>query len=173
MSSSRLARNYADALLGSESNAADIIRQWSAVCDLLVQSADVRTALASPVISTAARAQIVDVLAKQLGLVPRVRRLLERLVANGRAAMAVDVRAQAQALLDEREGRTHVVIESAREWAAAERVSFETSLGLGKARFEWTKVQDLIGGVRVRIGDRIWDGSVRKQLRAMQSALVR
>lgn len=173
MSSSRVARNYADALLANEANAAELVAQWSAVCDVLAQSTELRAALESPVVSAEARSKAVNVLSEQLKLAPRVTKLLGRLVANGRGAMAHAVLLQAQALLDAREGRTHVVIESAREWSAAERSSFEQSLGVAKARFEWLMIKDLIGGVRVRIGDRIWDGSVRKQLRTLQSVLVR
>lgn len=173
MSHSRIARNYADALLANEANAAELVAQWASVCDILAQSSDLRAALESPVVSSEARAKAVAVLSKQLNLAARVTKLLERLVGNGRGAMASAVLTQAQALLDAREGRTHVVIESAREWPVAERGSFEQSLGLAKARFEWLVIKDLIGGVRVRIGDRIWDGSVRKQLRTLQSVLVR
>jgi F-type H+-transporting ATPase subunit delta len=105
-----------------------------------------------------------------------VQNLLRVLIENGRVAVLPQARELFDALKNEREGIVDAGIESAFPLDAAQTAELVTGL---EARFK-RKVRphvsvdkELIGGVRVAVGDEVIDGSVRGQLAAMASALAK
>jgi F-type H+-transporting ATPase subunit delta len=101
---------------------------------------------------------------------------LRVLIENGRVAAAPEVRRHFDALKNEREGVVDAGIESAFPLDAAQTAELVTGL---EARFK-RKVRphvsvdkELIGGIRVAVGDEVIDGSVRGQLAAMAAALAK
>ncbi len=67
--------------------------------------------------------------------------------------------------------KSHAVVESAAALAPAEAASIETGL---RARFgdistEFRTNPALLGGVRVRIGSDVWDGSIRSRLESLKT----
>jgi F-type H+-transporting ATPase subunit delta len=102
--------------------------------------------------------------------------LLRVLIENGRVAVLPQARELFDALKNEREGIVDAGIESAFPLDAAQTAELVTGL---EARFK-RKVRphvsvdkELIGGVRVAVGDEVIDGSVRGQLAAMATALAK
>jgi len=63
--------------------------------------------------------------------------------------------------------RRHVVVESASDLDEASRQRVATSLtakyGAGLT-FEYQTKPELLGGLRIRVGDDVWDGSVRGRI---------
>jgi F-type H+-transporting ATPase subunit delta len=105
-----------------------------------------------------------------------VQNLLRVLIENGRVAVLPQARELFDALKNEREGIVDAGIESAFPLDAAQTAELVTGL---EARFK-RKVRphvsvdkELIGGVRVAVGDEVIDGSVRGQLAAMATALAK
>ena len=79
-------------------------------------------------------------------------------------------------VLDERKGIVQADVFSARELGNEMRRKLEASLVEmtgGKVRLEFVLDPDLVGGLKVRIGSEIYDGSVRTQLNAIQRELTR
>jgi len=83
---------------------------------------------------------------------------------------------QFRALVDEREGRAHVEVTLARpvDAATTELLARRLSKLLGVTAVLHTQVRpEILGGVIVRTGDTIYDGSVRKRLDGMRRQLLK
>jgi F-type H+-transporting ATPase subunit delta len=108
---------------------------------------------------------------RMLDIQPLAVNLAKLLVAKGRAA---DARAVADAfnrIADEHEGIAHASITTAVPLAADQLAEMETRLGtaLGKRVLATASVDPgILGGVVVRIGDRLVDGSVKTRLRRLR-----
>ena len=80
-----------------------------------------------------------------------------------------------QALLDERMGREHVQVTVARTVAESTRrvIADRLSAVLGKEAIPHILVKpEILGGLVVRTGDTIYDGSVRRRLEGMRRRLL-
>jgi F-type H+-transporting ATPase subunit delta len=86
-----------------------------------------------------------------------------------------EIAAQYHALLDERMGREHVQVSVARpvDDATREMIADKLSAALGKTAIPHIRVHpEIIGGLVVRTGDTIYDGSVRRRLDGMRRRLL-
>jgi len=101
--------------------------------------------------------------------------LVRLLVERGRVAVLPRVLIVFSRLADAESGRVHAEIIAAVDLTPAQQASIAGELReqLG-GEVETTVTTDpaLIGGLVIRIGDRVIDGSVRTRLRELQSALV-
>ena len=83
---------------------------------------------------------------------------------------------QYHALFDARMGREHIQVTVARPVDDATRavITEKLSAALGKVAIPHIRVQpEIVGGLVVRTGDTIYDGSVRRRLEAMRRQLLR
>lgn len=97
------------------------------------------------------------------------------LIENDRLALLPEIFAQFEMLKNEREGVVDAEISSAFELDAAQLASLVADLEKRFKRKIKPKVrieQELIGGVRVVVGDEVIDGSVRAKLDAMAAGLL-
>jgi len=79
------------------------------------------------------------------------------------------------ALLDEHEGRAHVEVTVARPMDDATRALLTERLTemLGKKAIPHIRVKpEIVGGIVMRTGDTIYDGSIRRRLEAMRHQLM-
>ena len=121
--------------------------------------------------------QLYGVIAGAAGDLPaEAQNLVRVLIENGRVAVLPEVRDLFVELKHEREGVVDAEIASAFPLDDAQLATLVNDL---EARFK-RKVkpqvaveQDLIGGVKVVVGDEVIDGSVRGQLAAMAAALAK
>lgn len=70
-------------------------------------------------------------------------------------------------------GKSHARVETAVELQAATRQSIEADLRAKSGRdltFEYVVNPDLLGGMRVKVGSDVWDGSIRARLQRLQEA---
>lgn len=71
--------------------------------------------------------------------------------------------------------RSKAIVESAAELDSATRSGLQASLNqkYGRAlELEFHVQPDLLGGIRVRVGSDVWDGSVKARLEALKNALA-
>lgn len=71
--------------------------------------------------------------------------------------------------------RNKAIVESATALDDATRASLQSSLTQKYARplaLEFQVNPELLGGLRVKVGSDVWDGSVKARLEALQSALA-
>ena len=169
----QLGRTYARALLGAAQNAgiADkIIEQLGSVVDeYLAVSPPLRAAFASPQIDDNEKIKVIDRLFGD-GFDPLLVKFLKVMAGRGRLAHVDAVRAAADAIHDEMLGRLVATVETAVPLDDALRSNIEEQLGSimqKQVRLSESGDPELIGGMVIRVGDRVFDSSVSNRLDAL------
>ena len=108
------------------------------------------------------------------GADPLVMNLALLLLRRVRTSLGPQIAEAYQEILDEAKGISHAVVTSAVPLSAADMKAVERRLREitgGEVVFQ-TQVDDgILGGLIVRIGDRLIDGSTRSRLQALKSAI--
>jgi F-type H+-transporting ATPase subunit delta len=174
---SALAERYAAALfdIAEERRAFDEIaadlRQLRA---MLAASGDLMRLVRSPILSRPEQAQAVAALAQRAELLPLVRDFLA-VVAKNRRLFAVPAMIEAYlARLAERRGEVTAAVTTAQPLneAQVEALSEHLRRTVGRRVFVDAQVDPrLIGGMIVKVGSRMVDGSVESKLRRLQLAM--
>lgn len=173
-----MARRYAKALLslGEEEGRLDALtREVRSLGDAVASSAELRTLLASPVIPQESRHAVMKDIVARLGLSPTVRAAALLLTDRRRGAAIPEVAAALEALVDERAGKVKAEVTSAAPLTDAQALRVQASLEkiTGRKIALSRKVDAaLIGGVVARVGDRVFDGSVRTRLEQLRAAAL-
>lgn len=68
--------------------------------------------------------------------------------------------------------RHHAIVESAAELSAERRSEISSNLTnkFGKITIEFRHSPDLIGGLRVKLGSNVWDGSIQSRLETLKQS---
>ena len=177
MRSATIARNYAQVLLAlaTKANKVDAFAALiSGVAEAVRTDPILDRFLRAPQVSEAAKR---DVLRKALSgkAPPTFVRFMEKLVSNRRQMLVPEIAIEFANLVDEAEGRVHATVTVARKPADGEAAALSKRLSqaLGKEVVAHLAVNPaILGGVIVRIGDTVMDGSVRRRLGALRHALV-
>lgn len=170
-----IARPYADAAFRL-ADAHGKLAEWSAaLANLAAVAADVRirVAVGDPNLPAAKLAGLfIAVLSGRLS--GEAENFVRVLAENGRMDVLPEIRAQFEALKNEREGVLEAEVVSAFELDQAQLADLVARLERKTGRKVKAKVsvdRDLIGGVKVVLGDKVIDGSARAQLGALENAL--
>ena len=181
MNDATIGRNYAETLLilarrNGDAGAAQ--EEWGTLIEELGgamrEDKMLRTFLESPKISAG---QKIEVLGKALGKkVPRpFLKFLEILVGKRRQMLIPSIATEYRALIDESEDRVHANVTVAREPAAGEREALTKQLSrlYGKRVVPHITLNPgILGGVIVKVGDTVMDGSVRRRLATLKSRMI-
>ncbi len=177
MRETTIARNYAEALLELAQRAGDL-RGWGEMFDSVSNAVEtdrrLRIFLESPRVSSR---QKNDIILKAYGAsLPRTFvRFLMALVDHRRQMLIPAIAHQYHDLVDEVEGRVHASVTVAREADERDRelVTSHLSRALGKTVVPHFHVNpDVLGGVVVRVGDTVFDGSVRRRLAILRGRML-
>lgn len=170
-----VARPYAEAAFRL-ADGSGALGKWSEMLSALGQvagDARVRAAIADPNLSDAQAAGVfIGILSGKLNA--EAENFLRVLAENGRLELLPEVRAQFEALKNEREGVLEAEVQSAFELTDAQLADLVQRLEKKTGRKVKAKLEvqkDLIAGVRIVLGDQVIDGSARAQLGALESAL--
>lgn len=171
MKSVTVARNYAQALFAAGDQHGQLL---DAVAGAIQADERVATALESPRVSKATKSQILERALK--GEAPReFVRFLQAVVRRGRQGLLPEIAQEYQRLLDEKLNRVHAGVTLAGEADARtqKQVVERLAKALGReVRAYFRADPRILGGVVVRVGDRIYDGSVRRRLTALQRRML-
>ncbi len=170
-----VARPYAEALFRVAK--AGNLSAWSEVVSEMAQAAshpDMRLLAQNPNVSDQL---VADIFAKLLKspVTTEVTNFIQVLVKNGRVLLMPEIGAQFAALKNAHEGAADAVITSAFEMSNEQLQPVLAALEKKFGRKLNPSVQidaSLIGGVRVVVGDQVFDTSVRAKLQQMQVALA-
>ena len=177
MSDESVSRNYAETLLAlaRKANATD---EWAglihAVANAIENDVTLRRFLAAPQVSAADKNAVLS-----KGLTgkapPMFVKFLQKLVTNRRQTLIPKVAIEFGNLLDIEEGRVHARVTVARATSEADQqaIGAQLSKALGKTVVPHVVVNPaILGGVVVRVGDTVMDGSVRRRLGLLRARMA-
>jgi F-type H+-transporting ATPase subunit delta len=160
-----LAQDVADAAL----------KQLRDFCTAFADSTELRNVLASPAVPREARHGVIEKIAARLGADKIVCNFLFVVADHHRMHILPEIYAAFEQVVRERQGVAEAEISSATELSTAQKKRFSQIL----ERLTGKKIQakfllnpDLLGGAVVRVGDTIYDGSVRNSLNEMRARLA-
>lgn len=176
MRDTTIAQNYAEALF-ELAKRADDLHGWESriggLADAIGSDRTLRLFLESPRIAAAEKNKV---LAQAFKDAPTFFvRFLQKLVHNRRQMLIPEISAAYMDLVDHVEGRVHAMVSVARETNDADRAAIakELSRVFGKDVVPHLSVHpEILGGLVVRVGDEVMDGSVRKRLGTLKAALT-
>jgi len=172
-----VARPYAEAAfaLAKEANA---LAPWSQALQTLagaVASEPVRLVLADPRLVDSIKGEVLlSILEKEGSLPDGFANFVRLLIENDRIAAVGKIAELFEAKRREFEGRLHAVVTSAFALTDEQRAQIQHDLQSHYRKpvdIEVTVDPDLIGGVRIAVGDDVIDASVRSKLAKMAAAL--
>src|SRR5258706_1716789 len=170
---STVARPYAEAAF-KLADGAGALGKWSEMLAALAtvsQDPRVRAAVGDPNLPDA---KVAGLFISILSLSGDGENFIRVLAENGRLELLPQIREQFEALRNQREGVIEAEVVSAFELSGAQladlvqRLEKKTGLKV-KAKVQLDK--ELIGGIKVVLGDKVIDGSARAQLGALETAL--
>jgi len=172
-----VARNYAETLfeLARRHDALEAYGgAMETVASLLEENPKMRLFLETPRISDEAKKEVVQ---RAFGeaLPKHVVNFVLVTIDKRRQKLIRSIAREYHALLDEHLGREHVQVTVARpvDDATRQLITEKLSATLGKKAIPHIRVQpEILGGIVVRTGDTIYDGSVRRRMEAMRRQLL-
>ncbi len=173
-----IARNYAETLLELAQKAGDL-RAWGEMIDRVADAMEsdrrLRVFLESPRVSAQRKNEILQ---KAFGgQLPRnFVRYLQALVTHRRQLLIPAIAHEYHNLVDRVEGRVHASVTVVREADESDvaLVTSHLSRSLGKDVVPHFHVNpSILGGVIVRVGDTVLDGSVRRRLAKLRARMVK
>ena len=171
----RYARAFADVVLAAKLPPDQIARQLDDVAATLGTSHELRAALVNPGIPVEERVNVLDALTPKLELSREVRNFLAVMLQHGRFDLFDEIVDEFHAEMDRRQGMAEAEVVSARRLDEGERADMEqqvATLAGTKVRATFREDRELLGGVLVRIGSTVYDGSVRGRLGRLKEELI-
>ncbi len=171
---SRYARALVDAVLELKIDPDTARQQLNSIVEAVRESSDLRRVWESPAISHEQKRAVLDAIAGNQGVVKSIRNFVAILIDHRRIAMLPEIARQFEVELDSQLGFAEAEISSARQLSAAEKRDLESQVQTmtgKKVRARYNSNSELLGGVMVRVGSTIYDGSVRGQLEKMKQEL--
>jgi F-type H+-transporting ATPase subunit delta len=171
----RYARAFADVVLDTKLDTADVEQQLGDFAATFAASEDLREVLLNPSIPTAKRVSILDAVNSRIACGPKVRNFLAVLISHERLAALSEIIEEFRLEMNRRLSLSDAEVVTARLLQNQERAKLEREVAeLAGTRVNATFRQDksLIGGAIVRIGSTIYDGSVRGRLERLKERLV-
>ncbi|MEJ2200787.1 MAG: ATP synthase F1 subunit delta [Desulfuromonadaceae bacterium] len=177
MSVSALTKRYAKALveLGSEQKMVEAYgRELAEVKSLFATENFLRLILESPSFPMEKKVAILTELGESMGLSDGTRRFLGLLLSKGRLRYLPQIEAQYQAFADELSGivRAHILSASRLNQGQKKAIGAGLEQLTGKTVELTVSVKSaLIGGLQAHIGGKIYDGSIKTQLKRIEDTL--
>ena len=143
---------------------------------MLAASADLRTLLGSPKFNAEAKGKGLTAVAAKAKFNSTTQKFLGLLAANGRAGLLASVITSFEALTAIHRGAVSAEVTSAVALTPAQRKDIAAALrkALGKDPEIETRVDpSILGGLKVKVGSRLYDASLKSKLDQLKFALKR
>ena len=174
-----LARRYAKAIFDIGSAQGDLTKLGQDIRSLakaMNESAELTTVLSNPAIRRGDRRKVIDGLLKTIGVQTASRNLVYLLLDGERMSSLPAISRALDVMIEEKAGRVSAEVVSARPLDGNQLSQINAVLEkLSGKKVSVTTRQDpeLLGGVVAKIGDTVYDGSLRTQLRTLRDELSR
>ncbi len=172
---SRYSRAFADVVAQFHLGTAEVEQQLQAFVATWDNSTQLREVFEDPSVPSTQKLAVLDAMKAKLGLFPQVRNLLAVLTDHGRISSIHEVVADYHRELQERLGVHQAEVTTARELSAADKAALLTHVTeLAKGRVEASFKLDpaILGGVVVRIGSTVYDGSILGRVERLKETLL-
>ena len=171
----RYARAYADVAVKNKLNPEKTVAEFQQMADVVNSSRELRNVLQNPAVNREQKLKLLDSIIQHIGATKMLRNFLAVLIDHRRIGNIGDLLEQFKRELDRRMGIADARVSSIRELTSAERKSLEQQLAeiTGKTvRATYSQDAGLLGGVLVRVGSTIYDGSVHGRLQRMRAEIA-
>lgn len=174
-----VARRYAKALLliSKEDGQTDAYRkELSGFADLMEQENALNQAITNPLYDTKSRRNVLQAILDTLGISKTMKSFFLLLFDKGRIGFIGSINEFYQKLADELRGiaRASLISATALSEDTVEKIQAALSKKTKKKIIlEVAQNPELIGGIVTKIGDLVWDGSIKTQLSNMRETLKR
>jgi F-type H+-transporting ATPase subunit delta len=169
------ARAFADVVFEAHLNANDVQQQLNDFVAAWRESADLRELFLDPSFPSDQKVAILDKLNARLGMSVQVRNFIAVIIQHDRLYVLDEILAEYRKEVNRRLGISEVQVTTARPLDANERQGIEQKV----AAMTGTQVQatyhedkSLLGGVVVRVGSTVYDGSVKGRLDRLKEQLA-
>lgn len=179
MAAGSLARRYAKAVLelGQASGNLDRVgADLRALAGAMKTSAELQSALSNPAIRRADRRKVIDALLARIIAQPHTKNLVYLLLDGERMSALPAISREVDAMIEAKAGRVSAEVVSAKPLDAAQLSQIQIALEkLSGKKVSIAKREDpeLLGGVVAKVGDTVYDGSLRTQLRNLRDELTK
>jgi F-type H+-transporting ATPase subunit delta len=179
MKGSAAARRYARALFGlaREESRVEVIRaELCGLSDLITQTSELRVVLLTPLYPARERKGVMNGLSARLNLSKSVRHFFAFLIDQRRLLDVAGVRDEYERLADEATGVVTAEVTAAAPLDERRRERLQRALSHHTGQQVLLDVSidpSLIGGAIAKVGDLVFDGSVRAQLARLRSSLAK
>ena len=177
MAATTAARRYAKALfgLGQEAGRVDELREEvEELGRLVAENAELRVVLLQPLYPASERRAVLGAVARRLEASPLLQNFLSFLVDQRRLVDWGAIEAEYGRLADVAAGLTKAHVRSASPLSDAQRERLQRALERrsgGRVDLEIELDPTLLGGAIAQVGDLVYDGSLRTQLRQLRASL--
>jgi len=171
---SRYARALVDVVLEHHIDGDAARQQLRAMVDAVHESLELRRVWESPAVPPEQKRAVLDAIAAKVGAVVQIRNFMAVIIDHRRIGMLDDIVRVFETELDSELGFAEVQVSSARPLSPQEQRQVElrvNQISAKRIRASYLVKPELLGGVVVRVGDTIYDGSVRGQLEKMRQEL--
>ena len=169
------ARALADVVIDRKLDANRVTEELNSLETFLRESADLRTIWDTPSVGSEQKLKLLDAIAKKARLLSEIRNFAAVLISNGRIHAFNQIAREAIAQINEQLGIANAEIISTRELGAEEKHRLEAQVAKAagkKLRVRYSLDLGLVGGVLVKVGSTVYDGSVRGQLQRIREQIV-
>jgi len=173
-----LPRRYARAIidLGTATGNLDkVAADLRSLAKALTESKELATVMTNPAIRRSDRKKVIDAILTRIDVQPHTRSLVYLLLDGERIDALTGIAREVDAMIDAKSGRIAAEITSAKPLDASQLSQITAALEkLSNKKVDVTKKVDpeIIGGVVAKVGDKVYDGSLRTQLRNLRDELA-
>jgi F-type H+-transporting ATPase subunit delta len=173
---SRYARAFADVVAEFHLDAASVDKQLSDFLASWDGSPELREVFQDPSVPSTQKVAVLDQMKARLKLAPQVRNLLAVLTDNDRIGAVHEIVAEYHKELQSRLGIHQAEVITARELNEADKnllLTHVAELAKGQVNATFKLDPSILGGVVVRIGSTVYDGSVLGRVERLKEELER
>ena len=151
------------------------VKQLADFGEAFTESGELRNFLGSPAVETQVKHRVIEKIIAQQGAGRIVRNFLFVILDHRRAYMLPEIIAAVQEVVRRRQGIAEAEVSSAMELSTAQKAELAKTLSrlTGKSiEPKYSLDPKLLGGAIARVGDTIYDGSLRSRLAEMRARLA-
>jgi F-type H+-transporting ATPase subunit delta len=145
------------------------------VAKMLESSVELRNVFESPNVTLEARRAVIDAIAARMSMSPLLKNTLKLLAEKNRLRAIPDIARAYRELAEDRGGALRAEVTTAKPLSDAYYAEIEKVLSAAtgrRVRVEKRVDPTLIAGVVTRIGDQVFDGSLKNRLEELGSSLI-